>query len=63
MNKKLLTVRWGGFKALRERWQAHLENTLLRPVLLIDEAQEMSPVVLCELRLRSYAPALILDRS
>lgn len=43
--------RWGGFKALRERWQAHLENTLLRPVLLIDEAQEMSPVVLCELRL------------
>ena len=55
--------RWGGFKALRERWQAHLENTLLRPVLLIDEAQEMSPVVLCELRLRSYAPALILDRS
>ncbi len=43
--------RWGGFKALRERWQAHLENTLLRPVLLIDEAQEMSPLVLCELRL------------
>lgn len=43
--------RWGGFKALRERWQAHLENTLLRPVLLIDEAQEMSPAVLCELRL------------
>lgn len=35
--------RWGGFKALRERWQAHLEKTLLRPVLLIDEAQEMSP--------------------
>lgn len=45
--------RWGGFKALRERWQAHLENTLLRPVLLIDEAQEMSPVVLAELRLAS----------
>ena len=45
--------RWGGFKALRERWQAHLENTLLRPVLLIDEAQEMSPVVLSELRVAS----------
>lgn len=45
--------RWGGFKALRERWQAHLENTLLRPVLLIDEAQEMRPVVLAELRLAS----------
>lgn len=43
--------RWGGFKALRERWQAHLENTLLRPMLLIDEAQELSPAVLCELRL------------
>lgn len=43
--------RWGGFKVLRERWQAHLENTLLRPMLLIDEAQEMSPAALCELRL------------
>jgi len=43
--------RWGGFKALRERWLAHLEGTLLRPVLLIDEAQEMHPAVLNELRL------------
>ena len=43
--------RWGGFKALRERWQAHLEGTLLRPLLLIDEAQEMPPSVLNELRL------------
>lgn len=43
--------RWGGFKALRERWLAHLEGTLLRPVLLIDEAQEMPPQVLNELRL------------
>ncbi len=42
--------RWGGFKALRERWLAHLEATLIRPVLLIDEAQEMSPAVLSELR-------------
>ena len=45
--------RWGGFKALRERWLAHLEGTLLRPVLLIDEAQEMQPAVLSELRLLS----------
>ena len=45
--------RWGGFKALRERWLAHLDGTLLRPVLLIDEAQEMNPTVLSELRLLS----------
>ena len=45
--------RWGGFKVLRERWLAHLEGTLLRPVLLIDEAQEMHPAVLNELRLLS----------
>lgn len=45
--------RWGGFKALRERWQAHLEGTLLRPILLIDEAQEVPPNVLNELRLLS----------
>ncbi|MDQ5914778.1 MAG: ral secretion pathway protein, partial [Pseudomonadota bacterium] len=37
--------RWGGFKALREQWQAHLESTRRRPVLLIDEAQEMAPPV------------------
>ena len=45
--------RWGGFKALRERWLAHLDGTLLRPVLLIDEAQEMQAGVLNELRLLS----------
>jgi general secretion pathway protein A len=43
--------RWGGFKALRARWLAHLDGSLLRPVLLIDEAQEMHPAVLNELRL------------
>jgi type II secretory pathway predicted ATPase ExeA len=43
--------RWGGFKALRDRWQAHIESTLSRPLLLIDEAQEMTTPVLCELRL------------
>jgi type II secretory pathway predicted ATPase ExeA len=45
--------RWAGFKALRERWLAHLQGTLLRPILLIDEAQEMHPAVLSELRLLS----------
>jgi general secretion pathway protein A len=45
--------RFGGFKTLRERWQAHINSTLCRPVLLIDEAQEMLPAVLCELRLLS----------
>jgi len=43
--------RWGGFQALREKWQAHLDATLLRPVLLANEAQEMSAAVLSELRL------------
>jgi general secretion pathway protein A len=43
--------RWGGFKALRERWTSHIESTLIRPILLIDEAQEMSAAVLSELRL------------
>jgi general secretion pathway protein A len=47
--------RWGGFKALRERWKAHVASSLIRPVLLIDEAQEMSPDVLGELRILSSA--------
>lgn len=42
--------RWGGFTALREKWHAHIDATLMRPVLLIDEAQEMYPEVLSELR-------------
>lgn len=45
--------RWGGFKALRQCWQAHIETTLARPVLLVDEAQEMATAVLSELRLLS----------
>jgi type II secretory pathway predicted ATPase ExeA len=48
--------RWGGFKALRERWLAHLEACRRqRPVLLVDEAQEMSVPVLSELRLMASA--------
>jgi general secretion pathway protein A len=43
--------RYGGFKALRERWQAHSESTMCRPVLLYDEAQLARPAVLSELRL------------
>jgi type II secretory pathway predicted ATPase ExeA len=47
--------RWGGAKALRQKWQAHTEASLFRPVLLIDEAQSMSAGALCELRLLSSA--------
>ncbi|MDZ7751713.1 MAG: ATP-binding protein [Gammaproteobacteria bacterium] len=43
--------RWMGFKGLRTRWLATLDASLMRPVLLIDEAQEIAPVVLNELRL------------
>jgi len=42
-------------KVLREKWHNHIETSLYRPVLLIDEAQEMNPLVLCELRLLSSA--------
>jgi len=47
--------RWCGFKALRERWKAHVASSRIRPVLLIDEAQEMSPEVLSELRILASA--------
>lgn len=47
--------RWCGFKALRERWMNHLESTRCKPVLLIDEAQEMNAAVLSELRLLASA--------
>jgi type II secretory pathway predicted ATPase ExeA len=43
--------RWAGAKALREKWQAHIDAALFRPVLIIDEAQEMQVRVLNELRL------------
>jgi len=47
--------RYGGFKALRERWQEHIKSTLFRPVLLVDEAQEMVTCCLNELRLLGSA--------
>ena len=45
--------RWAGAKVLRERWQAHIDAALSRPVLIADEAQEMKAAVLAELRLLS----------
>lgn len=45
--------RWGGFKSLREKWRSHLTSTLLRPVLFVDEAQQMLGSVMSELRLLS----------
>ena len=42
--------RWAGSRVLRERWRKHTESTLVRPVLIVDEAQEMYPATLNELR-------------
>ena len=47
--------RYGGFKSLRTRWRDHFKNTLLKPVLLVDEAQEMVTPCLNELRLLGSA--------
>lgn len=43
--------RWAGFKSLRARWGEHISTTLVRPVLIVDEAQEMLTTVFGELRL------------
>jgi type II secretory pathway predicted ATPase ExeA len=47
--------RWAGAKVLRERWQVHIDSSLVRPVLVVDEAQDMSTAVLNELRHLSSA--------
>jgi len=47
--------RWNSSKVLREKWLAHLDASLCRPVLLVDEAQEMNSAVFSELRLLSSA--------
>lgn len=47
--------RWAGAKDLRDKWLAHVEGSLFRPVLLVDEAQEMRPEVFSELRLLTSA--------
>jgi type II secretory pathway predicted ATPase ExeA len=36
---------------VRDKWHDHLEATRIRPVLIVDEAQETLPAVLRELRL------------
>ena len=45
--------RFGSFTTLRAQWLSHIKSSLLRPVLLIDEAQETPDEVLSELRLLS----------
>lgn len=47
--------RYGGFKALRERWHHHIKSTFYRPVLLIDEAQEMNAAAMNEIRIMMSA--------
>jgi type II secretory pathway predicted ATPase ExeA len=47
--------RWAGAQALRDTWVAHIETALVRPVLLIDEAQDVRTDVLNELRLLASA--------
>lgn len=47
--------RWNSSKALREKWLTHIEAAIHRPVLLVDEAQEMNSAVFSELRLLSSA--------
>ena len=43
--------RWNGFKSLRERWAEHMATSRSRPVLIIDEAQQMIDPVFTELRI------------
>jgi type II secretory pathway predicted ATPase ExeA len=47
--------RWHSAKSLREKWQAHIDAAAYRPVLIIDEAQEVNSLVLSELRLLASA--------
>jgi type II secretory pathway predicted ATPase ExeA len=47
--------RWAGAKALRDTWRAHFETARTRPVLLVDEAQDVHTDVLTEIRLLASA--------
>ena len=47
--------RWASARVLREKWLQHQEAALVRPVLLVDEAQEMGAPVFSELRLLASA--------
>jgi len=49
--KLSVSNRYGGFKELRTKWKAHIAATLFKPVLLIDEAQELPTQCLNEIRL------------
>lgn len=44
---------FGGFAALRKKWKNHAELSLVRPIVIIDEAQDMDPSTLLELRMLS----------
>jgi len=47
--------RWAGFSSLREKWWQHIHSTGMRPVLLVDEAQEeRHSSVLAEIRLPQH---------
>ena len=43
--------RYNSFKALRQRWAEHTAQTMMRPWLIIDEAQEMLSAVFNEIRI------------
>jgi general secretion pathway protein A len=47
--------RYNGAKLLRARWQGHIDASLSRPVLIVDEGQEMQLCALSELRLLGSA--------
>lgn len=47
--------RYGGFKALRAKWREHIKANLFKPVLLIDESQEVYDTCFSELRIISSA--------
>jgi len=46
-----MSNRWGGFKALRARWSDHIASSHYRPILVVDEAQQMLDQVFAELRI------------
>lgn len=54
--------RWAGAKLLRERWQAHIDAALFRPLLVVDEAQDTPTAVLNEMRHQCAARASTLTR-
>jgi type II secretory pathway predicted ATPase ExeA len=43
--------RFGSFHSLREQWLTIIQTNLFRPVLIVDEAQEVPDEVLAEMRL------------